>query len=96
MVAVMVGGDNPGQVNPGQLAGLGPVPAEAILGNSVDLRGYPYKHLVVASHRGNTQAQIMTAVAAAEVLDRYGWELVNVGEFAPSRLVYAILRRRSP
>jgi hypothetical protein len=90
IVAAMVGGENPGQ-----LATIGPVPAEAILSNSVDLRGYPYRHLVVASHRGNTATQIMTAVAAAEALDRQGWELVNVGEFATSRLVYAFLRRRA-
>src|SRR3954465_11407740 len=86
----MVGGDNPGQ-----LATIGPVPAEAILSNGVDLRGYPYRHLVVASHRGNTATQIMTAVAAAEALDRPGREVVSIGEFATSPLVYAFLRRRA-
>jgi hypothetical protein len=90
----MVAGE-PSQPHPAQLARLGPVPAESILDNTVDLRGYPYRHLVVAAHRGNAQTMVMTAAAAAEVLSRQGWVLVNVADFAASHLVYAILRREA-
>jgi hypothetical protein len=36
----------------------------------------------------------MYAVAAAETLDRLGWDLVNVAEFTSSHFVYAFMRRR--
>lgn len=70
------------------------VTAEAILGNRADLRGYPYRLLCVVVQRGIGGDQVTQAVAAAEVLEAYGWELVTVSEFASSRIVYAILRRR--
>ncbi|TYC01197.1 transcriptional regulator [Micromonospora sp. WP24] len=69
------------------------VTAEAVLANRVDLRGYPHRLLSVVSHRGIGGDQITQALAAAEVLESFGWELVTVSEFASSRLVHAVLRR---
>lgn len=70
------------------------VNADAVLANRVDLRGYPYRNLVILSQGGFVSDRVTAAVAAAEVLDRFGWELVNVAEFGSSRLVFAFLRRR--
>ncbi|NYF57944.1 transcriptional regulator [Micromonospora purpureochromogenes] len=70
------------------------VTASAILGNQVDMRAYPYRLLSIVSHHGIGGDQVTQAVAAAEVLEQFGWELVTVSEFASSRMVYAIMRRR--
>ncbi|MEV1154811.1 transcriptional regulator [Micromonospora chokoriensis] len=71
-----------------------PVTADVVLSGSVDLRVYPYRLLTVLSHRGVGGDQVTRAIAAAEVLERFGWELIPVSEFASSRMVYAIMRRR--
>ncbi|WP_433393143.1 transcriptional regulator [Micromonospora sp. KLBMP9576] len=68
--------------------------ADAVFGNHVDLRAYPYRLLSILSHRGIGAEQVTRAVAAAEALESLGWELVTVSEFASSRMVYAIMRRR--
>lgn len=78
---------------PEQIARTRTVTADAVLGG-VDLRVYPYRLLTVLSHRGVGGDQVTQAVAAAEVLERLGWELITVSEFASSRMVYAIMRRR--
>ncbi|MGC5033755.1 transcriptional regulator [Micromonospora sp. DT229] len=70
------------------------VSAGAILGNRADLRGYPYRLLCVVAQHGIGGDQVTQAVAAAEVLEAYGWELVTVSEFTSNRMVYAVLRRR--
>ncbi|MEU5566782.1 transcriptional regulator [Micromonospora musae] len=70
------------------------VTADAVLANRVDLRGYPHRLLSVVSHRGIGGDQVTQALAAAEVLESFGWELVTVAEFTSSRLVHAVLRRR--
>ncbi|GIJ30767.1 hypothetical protein Vqi01_59290 [Micromonospora qiuiae] len=79
---------------PEQITRTRTVTAEAILGNRADLRGYPYRLLSVVARRGIGGDQITQAVAAAEVLEAFGWELVTVAELASSRMVYAVLRRR--
>ena len=79
---------------PEAIARLRMVNAEAVLENRVDLRGYPYRNLAIRAQRGFSPERVTTAVAAAEVLDRFGWELLNVAEFGTTRLVYAFLRRR--
>jgi hypothetical protein len=79
---------------PAAMAHMRMIPAEVILGGQVDLRGYPYRHLVIVSQRGVGPERIMYAVAAAETLDRLGWDLVNVAEFTSSHFVYAFMRRR--
>jgi hypothetical protein len=70
------------------------VTAQAVLENRADLRAYPYRHLAILAHRGVGAERVTYAVAAAEVLSQFGWDLVNVSEFAASDLVYAFLRRR--
>ncbi|PYC65559.1 transcriptional regulator [Micromonospora arborensis] len=70
------------------------VTARAILQGKADLRTYPYRLLAVVSQHGLGGDQISEALAAAEVLGQFGWDLVNVSEFASSRIVYAFLRRR--
>ncbi|WP_262013702.1 transcriptional regulator [Micromonospora sp. Mcm103] len=79
---------------PEQIARTRTVTTDAVLGGSVDLRVYPYRLLTVLSHRGVGGDQVTQAVAAAEVLERFGWELITISEFASSRMVYAIMRRR--
>ncbi|TDC38678.1 transcriptional regulator [Micromonospora sp. 15K316] len=79
---------------PEQVARTRTVTAEAVLTDRADLRGYPHRLLSVVSHRGIGSDQVTQALAAAEVLESFGWELVTVSEFASSRMVYAVLRRR--
>ncbi|MEV4196891.1 transcriptional regulator [Micromonospora globbae] len=78
---------------PEQIARTRTVTAATVLANGADLRAYPYRLLSVLAH-GVGADRVTQAVAAAEVLERSGWELVTVSEFASSRLVYAIMRRR--
>ncbi|SCG76882.1 transcriptional regulator [Micromonospora coxensis] len=70
------------------------VTADAILANRADLRPYPYRLISIVSHRGIGGDQVTQALAAAEVLETFGWQLVSVSEFASSRIVHAIMRRR--
>ncbi len=69
------------------------VDAMAVLENRVDLRGYPYRYLAVVAERGTGPDRVTYAMAAAEMLSAYGWDLVNVGEFFDHN-AYAFLRRR--
>jgi hypothetical protein len=70
------------------------VSAEAVLNHTADLRGYPHRHLAILSHRGVGPERVTYALMAADALDRFGWELLNVAEFGSSKLVHAFLRRR--
>jgi hypothetical protein len=69
------------------------VDAMAVLENRVDLRGYPHRYLGVASERGRGAERLSYAIAAAEVLSRYGWDLINITEIY-DRNIYALLQRR--
>jgi hypothetical protein len=68
------------------------VDAMAVLENRVDLRGYPHRYLGVTSERGRGAERVSYAIAAAEVLSRFGWDLVNLTEIHDN--VYALLQRR--
>ncbi|MGC4851425.1 transcriptional regulator [Micromonospora sp. DT15] len=70
------------------------VTAQAVLQGEADLRAYPYRLLAVVSHHGIGGTKVSEAVAAAEVLGQFGWDLVNISEFASNKVVYAFLRRR--
>ncbi|MDG4838268.1 hypothetical protein O7631_17255 [Micromonospora sp. WMMD967] len=48
----------------------------------------------MVSHHGVSGDKVSEAVAAAEVLGQFGWDLVNISEFASNKIVYAFLRRR--
>ncbi len=82
------------QETPEQIARTRTVTAEAVLGNRVDLRGYPFRLLSVIVNRGIGGDQLTQALAAAEVLEAVGWELVTITEIGSNRMVYAVLRRR--
>ncbi|RAO53527.1 hypothetical protein LUPAC06_05397 [Micromonospora saelicesensis] len=70
------------------------VTARAVLQGRADLRTYPYRLLAVVSHHGLGGDKVSEAVAAAEVLGQFGWDLVNVSEFASNKVVYAFMRKR--
>jgi hypothetical protein len=70
------------------------VSAAALFEGRADLSAYPHQLLAVSSLRGNSPEQVTIAVAAAEYMRQYGWELVNVAEFGNTGMVYAFLRRR--
>ncbi|WDZ85925.1 hypothetical protein [Micromonospora cathayae] len=78
-------------VTPQQLAQTHIVPADAVLRNEVDYRGYPHRHLAVAARPGLTHSGLTQLMAAVEYLCPYGWELVNVS--SGNSLFYAFLRR---
>lgn len=82
--------------SPEMIARMRTVSAEALLGNRVNLREYPFRHLAVSCQTGIGPDRMAHAMAAVELLDRYGWELVNLSEFGTSRVLYAIMRRREP
>ena len=69
------------------------VDALAIVENRVDLRPYPYRYLTVVAERGMGSERVTLAVAAAEMLVPWGWDLLNVTEFF-DRSAYAFLTRR--
>lgn len=65
------------------------VTAEAILNGHVDLRGYPYRLIAIYSIVTSTE-RITRILAAAEVLEAFGWKLLTVND---SGWTYAVLRR---
>jgi hypothetical protein len=80
-------------VTPPQLAQTRIVSAEAVLGNEVDFRGYPYRHLAIVAKPRLTNSGVTQLLEAVEYLGHYGWELVNVTPGGGSHLLYAFLRR---
>lgn len=70
------------------------ISARTILENRADLRAYPHRHLAVVSQLMLGGEGITQLLAAVEILDRHGWDLVNVCEMT-GRQVYAFLRRRT-
>ena len=68
------------------------VRASAILDRTIDLRGYPYRHLAVQAAGGLGLRPLTTAMTVADVLEPLGWELVNVAVL--NNLTYAFYRRR--
>lgn len=79
---------------PDAIARTRTVNAESVLAGQIDLRAYPYRNLAISCQTGIGPERISYAIAAAESLDRYGWELVSLSEFGSGRLVYALMRRR--
>jgi Tfp pilus assembly ATPase PilU len=70
------------------------VSAQAVFEGRADLRAYPYRHRAIITQRGVGAERVSYALAAAEVLAQFGWDLVTISEFAASNLVYAFMRRR--
>ncbi|MEV4758889.1 hypothetical protein AB0J86_27855 [Micromonospora sp. NPDC049559] len=78
--------------SPQEIARRRTVAADVVL-DGVDLDGYPHRHLGVFSKQRFAHAGITEILAAADVLARSGWELVQVGEFGKGTLLCAVLRR---
>jgi hypothetical protein len=79
--------------NPAVIAQRRLVDATAVLENRVDLRGYPHRYLGVVAERGVGAERVSYAIAAAEYLSHWGWDLINITEFFEHN-AYAFLRRR--
>lgn len=84
----------PSNDSPEKIAQRRLVDAAAVLENRVDLRGYPFRYLAVVSERGVGPDRVSYAIAAAEVLSQFGWDLINVAQFY-ERYTYAFLQRRA-
>lgn len=69
------------------------VTAHALFEGRADLNGYPFQLLGVVSQRGSGTENLSAALAGAEMLLPYGWELINVSEFTASNHACAVLRR---
>jgi hypothetical protein len=72
------------------------VTAHALFEGRADLNGYPFRILGVVAQRGTGTENLSAALAGAEMLLQYGWELVNVSEFTGSNHACAVLRRPPP
>ena len=72
------------------------VTAHALFEGQADLNGYPFQILGVVSQRGSGIENLSAALAGAEMLMPYGWELVNVSDFTGSNYACAVMRRRPP
>lgn len=79
---------------PEMVAATRVVHASAILGRTIDLRGYPYRHLAVQTYGGFGVQPVTTALTVADLLEPLGWQLVNVSDLSSSHLTYAFFRRR--
>jgi len=82
------------QETPDSVARSRTVTADALLAGRVDLRAYPHRYLAVACQTNLGPDRVSYAIAAAETLDRFGWDLVSLSEFTSGRVVYALMRRR--
>jgi hypothetical protein len=70
------------------------VSAQAIFERRADLSGYPYRLLSVVSHTNWAEDDTAMAMAAAEYLMQFGWELVNIARMTqPIVSATAFMRR---
>jgi ribosomal protein L16/L10AE len=76
-----------------QIAARQLVTAAAVLENRADLRTYPHVYLTVHGYGMVAGEGVRQVIAAAEVLQRMGFDLVTLSEI--KNQVYAIVRRRS-
>ncbi|SBT40720.1 transcriptional regulator [Micromonospora auratinigra] len=79
--------------NPDQVIRTRTITAQTVLAGRADLRVYPYRLLSILV-QGAGADRVSQAVAAAEMLEAVGWELITVSEFTSSHLTYAFMRRR--
>ncbi|MFI7430910.1 hypothetical protein ACIBPB_28340 [Micromonospora sp. NPDC049836] len=80
-------------IPPERLARERVVSAEAVLDGRLDLRVYPYRHLVVTARRGWGHSGFQPLLEAVEHLCNYGWELVNITTIGDGHQLYAAIRR---
>ncbi|WP_336205879.1 hypothetical protein [Nonomuraea sp. LPB2021202275-12-8] len=83
---------------PQMIANSHVVYAAAVLAGTADLRGYPHRHLAVLSQIHAGSAITLTEVLiAVEILQQWGWELVNVASLPNGKVtsqICAVMRRR--
>ncbi|WP_222720850.1 hypothetical protein [Actinomadura sp. HBU206391] len=79
---------------PQEIAHTRTVRAETVLTGRVDLRGYPHRHLAVVSHNTHAAA-LMEAMASAEHLSQWGWELVNMSNVGGTTTIMCAVMRRT-
>jgi hypothetical protein len=80
-------------VPPQKLAEDRVVDAKAVLAGEVDLRVYPYRHLVVMARHSWTNNGFPSLMAAVEHLSNYGWEMLNLTSVGEGHYLYAAMRR---
>ncbi|MGC4806547.1 hypothetical protein [Micromonospora sp. DT233] len=80
------------RVTPQQLALKRVISIDSLSRNEVDLRGYPHRHLALASATGLTRSAVTELMEGVEYLAQFGWELVSIT--AHASVFYAFLRRR--
>ncbi|MFC4149341.1 hypothetical protein ACFO0M_24090 [Micromonospora mangrovi] len=80
-------------VSPQQLAQDRVVGVEAVLAGQVDLRAYPYRHLMLKARHTFSRNAFPPLMEAVEHLSNYGWELVNIMSVGEGHHVYAAMRR---
>ncbi|MCI4063304.1 hypothetical protein MRQ36_12260 [Micromonospora sp. R77] len=80
-------------MSPQQLAQDRVVEVEVILGGQVDLRAYPYRHLVLKARHTFSRSAFPPLMEAVEHLSNYGWELVNIVAVGEGHHIYAAMRR---
>jgi hypothetical protein len=69
------------------------VDAGALLQQTADLRGYPYRFLSVHATGVDLSIRVTMLTAAVEILENYGWDLVSTLGGDSYGLI-AMLRRR--
>lgn len=80
-------------VSPQQLAQDRVVDVDAVLNGRIDLRAYPYRHLMLLARHGFLRSGWPQLMAGVEHLSNYGWELVNVTSVGEGHNLYAAMRR---
>jgi hypothetical protein len=76
------------------IAGRRTVTAGAVLAGVVDLRGYPHRYLGILSD-SVLAASLTELLAAAELLERWGWEVLTVSSRGHDGRMFAVMRRRT-
>lgn len=67
------------------------VTARALLEGRADLRSYPYRYLAIHSYIHIMGERVQLLLAAVEMVEQWGWELVTMVEINQS--IYAFMRR---
>jgi hypothetical protein len=73
------------------IANLRTVTAAAVLENRADLRSYPYRYLAIHSYSMMRGQGVRAVMAAAEMVEQWGWQLVNIME--TDKQIYGFMRR---
>jgi hypothetical protein len=67
------------------------VTAGGLLENRADLRGYPFRYVAIHSYTLLRGEGLRVLMAAVELLEQYGWTLVNMIQVDNN--LYAVMRQ---